>query len=186
MKIGCAVLAGGKSSRMGQDKALLAYNGNNFIQILCNVLSSFEERIIARGSRSELPLTDWIMIPDVYPDKGPLGGLHAVLSACESDAVFFVSCDMPLLQKSLVDYLCSFMDEEVDAVISVTNDGWKHPLCGVYKKSVAPLAEEQIESGRYSLMALLDKLRVKCVNLDASFSSQLANINTLEDYDLLV
>lgn len=170
---------------MGSDKALLTYKDSNFIQILCNVLSSFEERIIARGGRSELPSTDWNVIPDIYPEKGPLGGLHAVLSACESEAVFFISCDMPLLQKSLVDYLCSFLDEEADAVISVTKDGRKHPLCGVYKKSVAPLAEKQIESGRYSMMGFLDRLRVKWVDLDTVFSSQLMNINTQEEYDLL-
>ncbi len=182
MKIGCAIFAGGKSSRMGTDKALLQLEGKNFIKRLCDELDCFEERMIARGNQSDIEDISWIIIPDIYSERGPIGGLHAVLSICESDAMFCVSCDMPLLQISLVNYLCGFMEEEVDAVIAVTEDGRKQPLCGIYRKSVLSVLEEQILAGDNRMMAALNKMRVKYVTIGLQDSQQLKNINTPEDF----
>lgn len=182
MRIGCAILAGGKSSRMGTDKALLEYDGKNFIKRLCDELDFFEEKIIARGNRSDIKDISWDIIPDIYPDHGPVGGLHAVLSICESDAVFCVSCDMPLLQVSLVKTLCGYMEDEIDAVIAVTEDGRKHPLCGIYRKSILPVLEEQILADNNRVMAALNKIRTEYVILDCQNSRQLKNINMPEDY----
>ena len=178
MKIGCAVLAGGKSSRMGTDKALLDFKGENFINRLCRELDCFEER----GNRSKIGDISWKIISDLYQDRGPIGGLHAVLSACESDAVLCVSCDMPFLQISLVKALCQHMQDGVDAVIAVTEEGRVHPLCGVYRKSVLPVLEEQILAGNNRMMAALNKVQVKYITLDQRDSQQLMNINTPEDY----
>lgn len=182
MKIGCAILAGGKSSRMGTDKALLDIKGENFIERICKELDFFEEKIIARGSRSDIKDIFWDIIPDRYPERGPIGGLHAALFACKSDALFCVSCDMPLLQKTLAKELCGYMKEGVDAVIAVTEDGRKHPLCGVYRKSMLSVLEEQILAGNNRMMATLDKMRVEYVTLDHRNSQQLKNINTPEEY----
>lgn len=187
MRIGCAVLAGGKSSRMRSflpeaDKALLEYKGKNFIKRLCDELDCFEEKVIARGNRGDMKDISWNIIPDIYPGRGPIGGLHAVLSVCESDAMFCVSCDMPLLQISLVKALCGYMKDDVDAVIAVTEEGRKHPLCGIYRKSVVPILEEQILADNNRMMAALNKMRVEYVNLDLKNSQQLKNINTPEDY----
>ena len=198
MKIGCVILAGGKSSRMGSDKALLDYEGKQFITQIAEELAWFGERIIARGNNSGFEgkiEREWTMIPDLYPDHGPIGGLHAALSVCESDALFVVTCDMPLIESDLVRELCEMMqetdsgEERVDAydvVISVGEGGKIHPLCGVYRKSVLPVLEEQIVSGQNRVMAALKKLRVKYVTVDMPAKErQLVNVNTPEDYEML-
>lgn len=200
MKIGCAILAGGKSSRMGTDKALLEYDGKQFIMQIAEELSWFDERIIARGSNcgfGDEIARQWKVIPDIYPDHGPIGGLHAALSCCETDALFVVTCDMPLIKSELVRKLCMEMqkmdagrgqtnryagdragedvDEQVsgdirdsvDAVIAVGADDKIHPLCGVYRKSTLPVLEEQIISGQNRVMASLKKLHVKYVTIDS-------------------
>lgn len=199
MKIGCAILAGGKSSRMGTDKALLEFEGKQFITQIAEELSWFDERIIARGGNSRLEgelEREWTVIPDFYPDHGPIGGLHAALSACESDALFVVTCDMPLIESELVRELCNFMQETdfdekrvdaYDVVISVGEGGKIHPLCGVYRKSVLPVLEEQILSGRNRVMEALKRLRVNYVTVDSPAGArQLANINTPQDYENLM
>lgn len=199
MKIGCAILAGGKSSRMGTDKALLEFEGKQFITQIAEELSWFDERIIARGGNSRLEgelEREWTVIPDFYPDHGPIGGLHAALSACESDALFVVTCDMPLIESWLVRELCARMQETdfdgervdaYDAVISVGEGGKIHPLCGVYRKSVIPVLEEQILSGRNRVMEALKRLRVNYVTVDSPAGArQLANINTSQDYENLM
>lgn len=182
MKIGCAILAGGKSSRMGTDKALLELNGKNFIKRLCEEFDCFEEKIIARGNQSELDNTSWKIISDIYQERGPIGGLHAVLSACSSDAMFCVSCDMPFLKKTMVEELYRHMEKDVDVVIAVSEDGRKHPLCGIYRKKVLAILEKQILAGNNRIMTALEKVRVEYVFINLQNSQQLKNINTPEDY----
>lgn len=183
MKTGCVILAGGKGSRMGADKALLEMNGEKFIKRLMNELDGFEEKLIARGSNSQIPQEDWLVIPDIFLDRGSIGGLHAALSKCKSDALFCVTCDMPLFRANLAETLCAELDETCDAVIAVGEDGRKHPLCGVYRKSMASVLERQILAGNNRMMRALDQMRVKTICFDSEESvSQLKNVNTPEDY----
>ncbi len=203
MNIGCVILAGGKSSRMGTDKALLEYDGKQFIEQITEELSQFEERIIARGTNSGFSAEleeKWNVIPDIYPDHGPIGGLHAALSSCESDALFVITCDMPLFNRELAERLCAEMQsgegletdtdgkhvDAYDVIISVGNNGKVHPLCGVYRKSVLSVLEEQILSDRNRVMEALQDLRVKYVTIDSpDQEKQLANINTPQEYEAL-
>ena len=185
-RIGCGILAGGKSSRMGQDKALLTYEDTSFIQKLCNELDFFDEKYIARGSNPDCAQGDWKRVDDIYPDRGPIGGIHAVLSTCDSEAMFFVSCDMPLLQRDLVVKICELLEEQTDAVIAVSADEKKHPLCGVYRKSVVSLLEQQILSGNNRLMNALEQLQVVYLKLDEKDSLQLQNINTKDEYSMFL
>ncbi len=184
--IGCAILAGGKSSRMGQDKALLTYDNTSFIQKLCEELDFFEEKYIARGSNPDCMQKDWTRVDDIYAERGPIGGIHAVLSTCTAGAMFFASCDMPLLQRGLVEKICGLLEEETDAVIAVSADGRIHPLCGVYRKSVTALLEQQILSGNHRLMKALEQLQVVYLKLSEQESLLLQNINTQEEYELLL
>ena len=197
MKTGCIILAGGKSSRMGEDKALLEYEGKYFIEKIAEELSFFDEKIIARGNNSLLTGitdSDWKIIPDIYPDHGPMGGMHAALKACESDAMFVVTCDMPLITGELAKWICTemFSQQNIgcckrnDAVIAVTTDGKYHPLCGVYKKELYIEMEEYLQQDNNRMMAVLKNKCVKYLELDEESSRQLANVNTREEYEKMI
>lgn len=205
--VGCVILAGGKSSRMGMDKALVEYNGETFISRLTRELSWFPERFIARGDQEpfdETIVSGWHVIPDITPDHGPLGGLHAALSVCETEALFVVTCDMPLIKSSLVKKLGECWEESkekdtkekdtkekdakekdakgMDAVIVVGPDGRIHPLFGIYRSSVLPILEEQLMAGKNRVMDFLQRLQVRFVTIeDESEALQLANINTMQE-----
>lgn len=184
MKIGCVILAGGKSSRMGEDKALLEYEGKYFIEKIAEELSFFEEKIIARGSNSNLDGitgSDWKIIPDIYQDHGPMGGMHAALKECKSDAMYAVTCDMPLITTELVQKLCIEI-EDYDAVIAVTDEGKYHPLCGVYKKQLHKSMEEHLQKDYNRMMEVLKKCNLKYLYLNAEESRMLMNVNTPEEY----
>lgn len=183
MKIGCVILAGGKSSRMGSDKALLKIKNETFIEHLMEELSGFGEKLIARGDNGGVFSTDWTVLPDIYKEHGPLGGLHSALSVCSSDALFCVTCDMPLLQKGFCKEVCDEWEDAYDAVIVETADGRKHPLCGIYRKEAAKVLEMQMKSGDNRVMRALEKMRVKVVKVDSDKTAhQLKNVNTPEDY----
>lgn len=189
MKIGCIILAGGKSSRMGEDKALLEYEGKYFIEKIAEELSFFEEKIIARGNNSSLTeITDskWQVIPDIYLDHGPMGGMHVALKTCESDAMFVVTCDMPLITGHLVRQICEAFDQQYDALIVVTSDGKYHPLCGIYRKELYESMEEYLKQDNNRMMAVLKKCRLKYLQLDEVCSKQLMNVNTKEEYGKII
>jgi len=182
LNIGCVILAGGKSSRMGTDKALLEIDGTNFIGKIAGELNFFVEKFFARGNCEAVSVPGWRNIPDIYPECGPIGGLHAALKTCRSDALVCVTCDMPLITSELVRDLCDQMTEEYDAVILKETDGRIHPTCGIYRKSAVNVFEQQILDGNYRMMRVLDRLRVKYVTIDPQTGSrQLKNINTPED-----
>ena len=194
MKTGCIILAGGKSSRMGEDKALLEYEGKYFIEKIAEELSFFDEKIIARGNNSSLTgITDsaWKIISDIYPDHGPMGGMHAALKSCKSDAMFVVTCDMPLITGELAEKIFEEAEKpedgkSYDAVIAVTSDGKYHPLCGVYKKELCQEMEEYLQQDNNRMMAVLKNKCVKYLELNEESSRQLANVNTREEYEKMI
>ncbi len=197
IQIGCAILAGGKSSRMGTDKALLTIDGQTFLAAIADALGPFEEKILAGGAHTDFSAaisSDWIFRQDLYPGHGPIGGLHAALSDCRSDALFITTCDMPLLQRSLADHLCDAArayaadSTPFDALVPVTDNGLGRiqPLCAVYKKSALPFLEEQIHSNQNRMMAALKRMNTIYVHLPEAFSAQLQNINTAGEYQALL
>ena len=184
MTTGCVILAGGNSSRMGRDKALLVIENKTFLEKLGDSFSFFEEKLIAGGEREGTDNITWKWIPDYYPYHGPLGGVHAALKCCRSETMFVVACDTPLIERTVYDRLIKEMDAETDAAIAVTEDGKCHPLCGIYKKSVEKILEEQILSGNNRMMHVLKKIRTKYVDVKSK-EYGLYNINTLEEYQKL-
>lgn len=186
MKLGCVILAGGRSSRMGTDKAYLTWNGEMFIERITNELDFFEEKMIAHGNCREITETIWPVIEDIYPNRGPIGGLHAALTACNSDALFCVTCDVPLVQRSLVSFLYEHLDETSDAIIPIAEDGKYHPLCAIYRKKTSSAFLKQIEAGNYRIMSAFEHMKVKYVPLNAQYSGQLYNVNTPKEYSQLL
>lgn len=184
MKFGAVILMGGESRRMGKDKAKLKIGGRSFFHRLLLELADYSEVFASVSSsviRSELPCR---MVFDAYPGCGPMAGLQAALSACESDALLTLSCDLPLFEKRFGRWLCSLLDENTDAVIPITSDGRSHPLCAVYRKSCAAVFENFLREGRYKLTAALQELNVHYAQA-GDFEPMLRNINTMSDYEAL-
>jgi molybdopterin-guanine dinucleotide biosynthesis protein A len=182
------LLAGGKSSRMGRDKARLLWEGSSFLSRIASQLDDFSEKYISLARAEELLPPSWKIVEDVYPGCGPVGGLHAALSVCRAPWLFAVSCDLPRLEKPLITYLMGFADETSDVVLPVTPDGRMHPLCAAYRKSLAGAFEAQLLSGNYRLQNALSPFRVRRIPIGAEhgYAGMLANINTPEDYQSLL
>ena len=187
MQIGAALLVGGESRRMGRNKAQLLADGETFQARIAAQLSMFPERLLSVGGRA-VSLPGFVSVPDRYPACGPLGGIHAVLSFCRSDALLVVSCDIPMFPEALGRFLAEVMSEGDDAVIPVTRDGREHPVCGVYRRTVLPKIQEQLEAGDYRMREFLRRIRVRRIYLaETSFPDDcLANINTDQEYQALL
>ena len=207
----CAViLAGGKSSRMGRDKASLMLGNETFLQRIAAELDAcgFREKYVSLGSGTvektgiHIP-GGWAVIRDRFRDCGPLGGIHAALSACRAEWALFVSCDTPLYRREFADLLISKIpgtDTEPEhcvgtqLLVPVTPDGRWHMTCALWRKSLLPEVEAQLKSGDYRLRGVCFKdgelspgtVLVPLEGERAAFAEMLENINTEEEYRQMV
>lgn len=200
----CAlILAGGKSRRMGTDKAGLKLEGRTFLQRIAAELEKLDgvtEKYVSLGSAAEgsgsgtphtIPV-GWETVRDRYPDCGPLGGIHAALSCCSADWTAVVSCDMPLYRKELTEQLLDALENgdaarKEEIVVPVTADGRWHMTCALYRRTLLPVIEERLRAGEYRLRGIgSPETNMILVPAEGSSPEFLRNINTAEEYQALI
>jgi molybdenum cofactor guanylyltransferase len=159
MKAAAIILSGGKSSRMGTNKALLKINEKTNIERIADTLKvSFNDIILVTNQPEDYQFLGLKMVSDHYPGHGPLAGVHAGLLASASDTNFVVACDMPFVSVELAEVLVKKCGD-YDAVIPVIN-GVQHPLFSVFHKRVNGAVAHSIEMGKLRMKHLLDTLNV--------------------------
>ncbi|SDN00588.1 molybdenum cofactor guanylyltransferase [Bacillus sp. OK048] len=159
MKAAAIILSGGKSSRMGTNKALLKLNEKTTIERMVDTLKVyFDDIILVTNDVDAYQFLGVTMVSDHYQGKGPLAGFHAGLNASTYDLNFIVACDMPFISGELAATLIEKIDH-YDALVPVIN-GKMQPLCAVFQKTTVNKIEECIENGRLPIKNLLDHLNV--------------------------
>ena len=189
----CAVLLrGGRSRRMGRDKALLPWKESTFLETIASELDFLDEKYLsvaaATGSPDRDSLShDWIRLPDLIPDCGPLGGIYTALQTCRAEWALVVSCDVPAVQQSFFKMLLQERSGGVDIIYPLTPDGRMHMTCAVYRKAAAPILRRQIEKGDNRLRVLPDLCRAKAVRIEEpDLIRMISNINTGEEFDRIL
>jgi molybdopterin-guanine dinucleotide biosynthesis protein A len=127
------ILSGGKSSRMGTNKALLEIDGKSLIQRMVELLDIIFSTVVISSNDSGLyEFLDKKIIKDIYSERGPLGGIHSTLISTNTIRNYLISCDMPFINKELIKFLCNY-ESEKDIIVPKA-DGRIQPLCGIYSK----------------------------------------------------
>ncbi|MFL6559710.1 MAG: molybdenum cofactor guanylyltransferase [Bacillus sp. (in: firmicutes)] len=189
MMAAAIILSGGKSSRMGTNKALLKINKKTNIERITDTLKgSFNDIILVTNNPEHYQFLGLPMVTDIYPGQGPLAGIHTGLLASKFDVNFIAACDMPFVSGELAEVLVNQCGD-YDAVIPIIN-GRQHPLFAVYQKRVTKEIAHSIEAGRLRIKQLLEQLHVKYVteeNLQAYCSNDLErvffNMNHPNEYE---
>ena len=186
MEFGFLLMSGGHSSRMGRAKALLEIDGMTLASRIAREGRGFAERIFSVNDPGIPTPEGFTRVGDVFTDCGPMGGLHACLSAAKSDALIVVPCDAPEYTQRVAAYLAEQFEDGLDALIPEDETGRAHPMMGVYAKSCLPALTAHLEDGRHKLMLMLDTLRIKRIRLPQEIGRRaLRNLNTPEDYAAL-
>lgn len=186
-EISIALLAGGKSSRMGKDKALLTYDGKTFLERLIEEFCDFDEILVSVRDENQYELEKYgkkvKVIADEKFEKGPLEGIRRALSESKNDFVFVSAADMPFMTKDLPQYIADFLCSDYDLYLPLV-DGRAQPLCAVYKKSLLPVLENQLAAGELKLSLLFDKVRTKFISMEKSSINKkiFLNVNTPREY----
>jgi molybdopterin-guanine dinucleotide biosynthesis protein A len=160
-----AILAGGKSSRMGINKAFLDVKGKRIIDRIIDLFSALftEIIIVTENSHNFKEFRNAHIVEDIYKLQGPLGGIYTGLKESFTENVFFTACDMPFLHIGLISRLCVVADSGLyDCVIPCSSRGIE-PLCGICKYLETSL-EESISF--YNINTKEDLEKIKNINID--------------------
>lgn len=185
MEVNAYILAGGKSSRFGSDKASFLINGYPMIDHVSEALQIPEIKsvsIVDKFTSSESK-TDHIIM-DVLPDKGPLGGILTALTHSKTELNFIVSCDLPFISKEIVRSFLAQIAPDHNTIIS--SGDRLHPLFGVYQKKYLALIEDFIANDRLKMMDFIDEtgtVILKSEDLDGYQEKSLINVNTKEELE---
>ncbi|MBN1830856.1 MAG: molybdenum cofactor guanylyltransferase [Deltaproteobacteria bacterium] len=176
------ILAGGKSLRYGKNKALVEVGGTRLIERVISVIRPlFENLIIITNTPREYDYLQLPMREDIIKGLGPLGGVYTGLETISDESGFFVACDMPFIQGSLIRYMVEIRDD-FDAVVPKID--WKiEPLHAIYTKNCLPAIEKLIDARGYQIIEIFDNIRVRYVKEEEirSFDSRLKsflNVNS--------
>jgi molybdopterin-guanine dinucleotide biosynthesis protein A len=155
------IFAGGKSSRMGQDKALLPFGGYKTLsEFQHERLSKLFKKVYISAKENKFDF-DVNVIEDRYKESSPLVGIISVFETLKVDTIFILSVDAPFVNKEVIDKLIN-SNNRFDTVIAKSKSGMQ-PLCGVYKRSVLPIAQEHLKEGNHRLNNLLKKVDTQFV-----------------------
>jgi molybdopterin-guanine dinucleotide biosynthesis protein A len=181
------VLAGGESRRMGRDKALIEVNGRTLLARMLETVGAVTSSVQVVGSPAKYGAFAPV-VPDIYPERGPLGGIHAALRASSHELNLVVGVDLVHVTADLVRYLVGLAQGSTAVVTVPRAAGYLQPLCAVYRRAFAALAGEALELGRNKVDALYDRCAVRVIEeaelRTAGFDPAVfTNVNTPENLE---
>ncbi len=186
--MGGFVLAGGKSSRMGRDKALLEVGGVSLVGRAVRLLQGVTGKPVIISSSPRHGLAGVSVVADDFPGWGPLGGIATALRISETDWSLVIACDLPYLTKAWLDFLIErALKSGVDAVVPMNQKG-PEPLCAAYHKNAQQRILSAVEGGVHKVTESFDRLSVEYLepNEWKAFASEgllFKNINSPADYE---
>jgi molybdopterin-guanine dinucleotide biosynthesis protein A len=187
MEYAIVIQAGGKSTRMGQDKALMSFQNVTMVEYILQQVQPLGKRIILISNRpEEYSGFGFPVFSDIYPDIGALSGLYTAIYHSPADYCLLLACDMPFINLSLIEHLLS-LAPDFDAVIPrIHPKEFAEPFRAVYNKSCLPSIEAAILSDQKRVKSFFDQVNIRFVDEPElrKFDSELFtffNVNTPED-----
>lgn len=180
------ILTGGKSTRMGRDKAALSINGQPLFERVRTTLGQVCAQLQIAGKQPDLAAANLPAFSDKYPGSS-LGGLHNALINAKTEWVLVLPCDLPYPSPQLLQTLLSNRDG-VQAVIPRTRSG-AEPLIACYRRDILPQIEKRLLKNQFRLIDLPDDLQVRYLDeqqLPPGWRRSLTNLNRPEDIDRLL
>ena len=179
------ILSGGKSLRMGENKAFIQFEGIPIVKRIYDLFRGlFQETIIVTNQKELFSDFDSKIFNDLIPDRGVLGGLYTGIFFSTFPYSFCVACDMPFIKKAVVQYLIE-NTEGYDAIVPRTSDGLQ-PLHAIYSKNCLDPIKKIMEKGNYKVIDFYDMVKVKIIEEDHfifldPFRESFINVNTPEE-----
>lgn len=194
------ILAGGKSKRMGVNKALLDIKGmKNIERIKTQLLQVTDKIIVIANTPNVYDFLNVEITEDILKDKGPLAGIHSGLIASSTEWNLFVACDLPFFSPKIANFYIDLLKhdartKDADAIVPYI-EGRKNPLVAMYNKRIVPIVESNLKDNKLVIATVLDELNVVKVTekdfLDSGMTMDevndaFFNMNRPEDYNYVL
>lgn len=178
-KVPCVILCGGKSSRMGSNKALLPFSHIPLAQYMYERIQKIFENVFL-VAKDSTPFSSFA--PQFIQEEGevyaPLIGIERALESLREERVFFLSVDTPFIKKKEIDLLFERVREE--QIFYAKTPQKSHYLCGIYHCDILPIIKEMIEKKDFKMSQLISRVKSGFVEFDDE--SIFSNLNTPQDY----
>ncbi len=177
------VLAGGRSSRFGSNKALFEYNGKKLIDYSVDALQPLCGQILLSTNEPErYAFTGLTTVPDLYPGCGPVAGIHACLRQSATEHHLVIGCDLPWLNTRLFEFI--LQNSPGYQIVMPMHKSFKETMASYYHKSCAETLEKALQEKRYKIFDAIEPLKSFYPEADkeAFYSEKLfSNVNYRED-----
>jgi len=175
------IFAGGKSSRMGEDKALLPFgHAHTLAEYQYKKLQKVFHHVALSAKTDKFDF-DCQVITDTYDESSPLVGLLSIFETLkEVDAVFILSVDAPFVDEAVIQSIMEKEESEADIIVAKSPSGIQ-PLCGLYKRSILSIAKEQYKQENHKLQDLLALAQTEIVMF--TDNSLFTNLNHPKEYE---
>ena len=175
------VMTGGRSSRMGRDKALLRFHGRPLVETVARAVEDAAGSAVLVGNPALSEFLSYPVIPDLYPGEGPLGGILTGLRHTAAHWNLVAACDMPELTSAFLAHLLdAAADSDADVLMPIGRGGQPEPLCAVYRLSARDPIQAAFDAGVRKVTAALAGLRI--CHLTVPDFKPFQNVNTPEDW----
>ncbi len=176
------VLAGGKSTRMGRDKALLPLGDRTMIEHIVDQLRPhFAEVLISANDPARYEFLGLEVVPDRRPGLGPMMAVASALERSSHDLSFVIPCDVPRVRVRLLTRLLRAARSGADVVVPITPEGQLEPLFAIYRRTTRPALDRALSQGGRRIISVYDEVRTTYVSM--ATEDRLFNVNTVADYE---
>lgn len=179
------ILAGGKSTRMGENKAFVQLKGRTLLDRALQAARAVTPEVMIVGERNKFS-PHGSVVEDVFRQRGPLGGIHSALMVTATDLNLVLAVDLPFVEPAFLTYLYH-RAQKTDSLVVIPRaaGGWQ-PLCAMYRKEFGRLAEQSLKAGQNKIDSLFDTIPVTSIEeqeiTKAGFSlNMFRNVNTPEE-----
>jgi len=181
------VLAGGKSSRMGSDKAFLRLGDETLLSRALKVAGTVAEEVRIVGDAKKFAPFGRV-VEDVYHDRGPLGGIHAALSSSSTELNLMLAVDLPFVDPKFLEYLLLRARESGAMVTLARAGGGLQPLCAAYQEAFAEVADESLRNGKNKIDSLFARVQTCVIEegelVRGGFSAEMfRNLNRPQEWE---
>lgn len=150
------ILAGGKSSRFGSNKALAIFQGKSLLQKAIDLAESISQSILIIGDSALQQYTGHQVVPDIIPGRGPAGGIYTGLSLSKSPLNVVVAVDLPMISLTIIEYLITFSGKGYEAIVPEEN-GQAQPLCAIYTLNYLDWMEKAVKTGKLKMKEIINR-----------------------------
>jgi len=196
MNISVGILAGGRSSRMGTNKALLPIKGIPFIETIIKECEAFSSILLSVNDIEPYQYLGKKLVQDELEGFGPLEGIYQILKAADTEYTLILATDMPYINKAFLKSFSSCLDKpeilknqqgEMPGCIVLRAENMLEPLCSLYSKHALPYIEDMRKKNDHKLRILYDWVYTIFIDIeDLGYSKDiLLNINTPEEYNTI-